>query len=195
MTRTAAWLACALAVAGCGPSQPAAPALPGSAVAAVPAMQKPPARLLAVRRQAPDVAFVTAGGEPVTLERFAGRVVVLNLWATWCAPCIREMPSLDVLAQRAPAIAVVPVSVDVQGLQQAAAFLVRLELVHLQAYHDPDGHLMRRFGVHALPASFVIDREGRIAAVLSGETDWTSGAIRDLLARVRPSDKSNTERL
>ena len=171
-------------LAGCGvqQSEPGA-AGPRSSAQAAPLAAQPP-QLLAVRRSAPDAAFVDAHGKPVKLDQFAGRAVVLNLWATWCAPCVREMPSLDELARRAPSIAVVPVSMDVQGPKPAIAFLERKGLAHLQAYHDPDGQLMRRFGVHGLPASVLIDQHGRVAAVIRGEVDWMSPAIRELLARV-----------
>ena len=103
MKRIASVLACALVVAGCSPSQP------GTQQRAV-SQAKPLQRL-----QAPDAAFVTADGQTVTLQRFTGRVVVLNLWAPWCNPCVREMPSLNALARRAPETAVITVSMDVQG--------------------------------------------------------------------------------
>lgn len=140
--------------------------------------------LLAMRRDTPDASFNDAQGKPVKLDRFAGRTVVLNLWATWCAPCLREMPSLDTLARHAPEVAVVPVSMDAQGPATAVAYLKRAGLDGLEAYHDPEAQLMRRFGVHGLPATVLIDRQGRIAAVIQGEVDWASDSVRELLARV-----------
>lgn len=177
-------LGLAALLAGCGAQQvePGA-AGPRSSAQAAPGAAQPP-QLLAVRHSAPDAAFVDAQGKPVKLDQFAGRAVVLNLWATWCAPCVREMPSLDQLARRVPSIAVVTVSMDAQGPRPAIAFLERRGLTHLQAYHDPDGQLMRRFGVYGLPATVLIDPHGRVATVIRGEVDWTSTAIRELLARV-----------
>ena len=133
---------------------------------------------------APDASFVTAHGKALTLQRFAGQVVVVNLWATWCAPCVREMPSLDALAGRAVETAVVAVSMDVQGPHVAVEFLRRKGLNHLDAYHDPDGRLMRALGVYGLPASVVIDRNGRVAATFQGEVDWNSTDMRHLLTRL-----------
>lgn len=178
-------LACTLVVAGCSPQQPTAAAAHEAATGVTPASRTaPPARLLARRVRAPDAAFLTAGGQAVTLQKFAGQVVVLNLWASWCTPCVREMPSLDALAQRAPDIAVVAVSMDVQGPQVAAEFFRRKRLDHLGAYHDPDARLMRALGVYGLPVSVVIDRQGRVAATIQGEVDWNAAGMRDLLARV-----------
>lgn len=137
----------------------------------------------AQRVPAPDVDFVGDQGRTMTLKQFEGRVVLLNLWATWCAPCVREMPSLDQLAGDEPTLAVVPVSMDLHALN-AVQFLERHGLSNLTSYHDPSGQLMRRFGAHGLPASFVIDREGRIAAVVRGAVDWTSNSMRELLAGI-----------
>ena len=167
-------LTCALVVAGCGPSQ----------MTTSGAQAKPLDRLPAPRLSAPDAAFVTAGGQAVTLQQFAGQVVVLNLWASWCTPCVREMPSLDALAQRAPEIAVVAVSMDVQGPQVASEFLKRKGLDHLNAYHDPDARLMRALGVYGLPVSVVIDRKGRVAATFQGAVDWNAAEMRALLDKV-----------
>ena len=183
MKQRALLLSCALVVAGCSPSQlktrgPLQKAA-GKAAHASWTSNRSPAR----RIQAPDAAFVSAGGNTVRLQQFAGQVVVLNLWASWCAPCVREMPSLNALAARASDLAVVAVSMDVQGPQVATEFFKRKGLNHLDAYHDPDGQLMRALGVYGLPVSVVIDRDGRVAATIQGEVDWNAAAVRDLLAR------------
>ena len=183
-------LACALVVAGCGPSQPTASGAQQATGSGTPApqaigggAQSPHAKPL-VRLLAPNAPFATAGGQAVTLQQFAGQVVVLNLWAPWCNPCVREMPSLDALAVRAPETAVITVSMDVHGPQVASEFLKRKGLDHLGAYYDPDAQLMRALGVFGLPVSVVIDREGRIAATIQGAVDWNSADMRALLARV-----------
>ena len=191
MKRAVSVLTCALVVTGCSPS-PSPPSGSGSGsgprkatVGAAPALQaKSQNHLLARRVRAPDAAFVNAGGNAVTLQRFAGQVVVLNLWASWCAPCVREMPSLNALARRAPETAVVAVSMDVQGPQVACEFFRRKGLDHLDVYHDPDGRLMQALGLYGLPASVVIDRDGQVAAMFQGEVDWNGAEMRELLARV-----------
>ena len=183
MKRPALVLACALVVAGCSPSHPTASGAQqttASGVSGTLASQaKPLERLLA-----PNAAFITEGGQTVTLQKFAGQVVVLNLWAPWCSPCVREMPSLNALAGRAPETAVITVSMDVQGPQVASEFLKRKGLDHLGAYYDPEARLMRALGVFGLPVSVVIDRKGRVAAKIQGAVDWNAADMRALLARV-----------
>ena len=186
--KQAAWvsacaLACAWVVAGCSPSHPTASGAQQVVTSGAPgtlaSQAKPPERLLA-----PDAAFITEGGQAVTLQKFAGQVVVLNLWAPWCNPCVREMPSLNALAGRAPETAVITVSMDVQGPQVASEFLKRKGLDHLGAYYDLEARLMRALGVFGLPVSVVIDRKGRVAATIQGAVDWNSADMRALLARV-----------
>lgn len=178
-------LAGALALlAGCGPSQArvGVDAASGTASAA-----RPPAMpaMPALHGRSPAVTFVAEGGEAVTLDRFAGRIIVLNLWAPWCASCEHELPSLDRLAGQMGAVAVVPVSVDAHhGLAGAERFLQQRALANLAAYHDPDGRVMGLLGARRLPTSFVIDRRGRIAAVVEGAVDWTSEKMLALLLGV-----------
>ena len=191
MKLAASVLACRLVMVGCSPSQPMASKPRQLVAGGAPLLQAKALRtqgtqshLLTRRMPAPAASFVTANGKATTLQRFAGQVVVLNLWATWCAPCVREMPSLNALAGRAAETAVVAVSMDVQGPHVASEFFRRKGLDHLDAYHDPDGQLMRALGVYGLPASVVIDRNGRVAAMFQGEVDWNSTDMRRLLARV-----------
>lgn len=186
---TRAALACLIpALAGCDGAGSASARQSASAAArthAFAAVAAPLPKLLTQRVEAPAVSFAAEGGETITLKRFEGRVVVLSLWARWCLPCMREMPSLDRLAAQMPAVAVVPVSVDAtRGLEGATQFLRQRALTHLAAYHDSDGNMMRLLGAHGLPMSFVIDREGRIAATVEGAVDWTSEPMLALLLGV-----------
>ena len=123
---------------------------------------------------APPEAFTDLAGNPVRLADFQGRVVVLNFWATWCAPCIREMPSLDRLqaALGDRGLSVVAVSIDRAGIKVIRPFAERLGLAHLGLYHDPQGALFRAFGVAGLPATFLIDRNGGILGAYPGAAEW-----------------------
>ena len=140
--------------------------------------------LLERREAAPDLRFTGPGGETLALSRFAGRVVVLNLWATWCAPCVREMPSLDRLAVARPELAVVALSLDAKGPAVAEQFMRQYKLTHLTVYHEGKGEALRLAGARGLPVSFVIDREGRVATIIEGAIDWTSPYMLELLGKV-----------
>jgi len=128
-------------------------------------------------RPAPLTAFTQGDGREITLAAFQGRVVLLNFWATWCAPCVREMPSLDRLqaALRDEGLAVVAVSQDFAGEDMVAPFFRRQNLEHLAIYLDGDGALAKAFGINGLPTTLLIDREGRVVGGLEGPAEWDSG--------------------
>jgi thiol-disulfide isomerase/thioredoxin len=127
-------------------------------------------------KPAPSTAFTQADGSDITLAAFQGRVVLLNFWATWCAPCVREMPSLDRLqaALRDEGLAVVAVSQDFAGKDLVVPFFQRLSLEHLAIYLDSDGALAKAFGIGGLPTTLLIDREGRVVGGLEGPAQWDS---------------------
>ncbi len=162
----------------------------GTATAA-PAAQAPPLEgafadnftLLDPPVPAPPEAFADLAGGRVRLAAFKGRVVLLNFWATWCAPCVREMPSLDRLqaALGARGLSVVAVSLDRAGKEVIEPFRARLGLKHLGLYHDPKAALFRAFGVSGLPTSFLIDRRGRIVGGYPGPAEWDSPEARALI--------------
>jgi len=143
----------------------AAPAPPNDAIILI----APPA-------PAPDIAYVTAAGGAATLQDHRGKVVVLNFWATWCGPCVRELPNLDRLAGGLPAdrFAVLALSTDRGGEAKAAAFLKDLGVANLAADLDPKSKLARALGLRGLPTTFVIDAEGRVVARLEGAAEWDS---------------------
>jgi peroxiredoxin len=133
---------------------------------------------LEVGRPAPHYAAPDLAGDTVRLADLRGSVVVLNVWATWCAPCIREMPSLQRLADRFAdrGLVVVGVSVDADGglaggSADVRAFVERLGLT-FTILHDARGVVERLFGVSGLPMTFVIDRDGRIHQKVLGEREW-----------------------
>ncbi len=134
-------------------------------------------------REAPDEPFDSAGGEALTLADFRGQVVLLNFWATWCAPCVEEMPSLDRLqvALGGEGLAVVALSGDRQGMKVVGPFYEKLGLRHLQIYLDPKNLLPRRLGIRALPTTLVLDRQGRVVAGLQGATTWDAPEVIDFL--------------
>jgi thiol-disulfide isomerase/thioredoxin len=140
--------------------------------------------LLNPPRPAPELGFTTRDGTPRRLADFRGRVVLVNLWATWCGPCVEEMPSLDRLqAKLGPALAVLAISEDRPGESVVAPFLAKLKLDHLAVYLDPANGAIKAFGVQGLPTSFLITRDGRVRAMLEGATAWDNP---EMIAKLRP---------
>ena len=119
--------------------------------------------------------FQDVDGNPVTFADFKGKVTVVNLWATWCAPCKIEMPTLAALAQRYEGrddFAVAVISMDTDRAQEAAKAFIA-ENAPLKYYADPKFQLAFEFpGKGAMPQTMILDREGRVVAVMVGEADW-----------------------
>ncbi len=146
---------------------------------------------------APLEVFQDLAGRRVRLADFAGRVVVLNFWATWCAPCVREMPSLEALqaALRADGLTVVAVSVDRGGADIIKPFAARLGLQEMELYWDAKNTLSKAFGLTGLPTTFIIDRQGRIVGAVQGSAEWGSpeavALVRHYLAPPQVPEKQN----
>jgi len=139
---------------------------------------------------APEIAFTDTAGKPVALADFKGRFVLLNLWATWCQPCLKEMPSLAALQARlGPALTVVAVSEDRGGADIVAPFIARLGLDKLSIYLDPKSAAIHAFAARGLPTSFVIDGGGEVLGKVEGGADWDSDAMRAALAKLLPPAK------
>lgn len=132
---------------------------------------------------APEISFTDLAGAPLDLQAFKGKVVLLNYWATWCAPCVEEMPSLERLQGRLGGddFTVLAVSVDRQGVDIVRPFLDRIGLKQLPIYLDRSGASMRAFTVRGLPTTMLIDREGREVGRLEGMAHWDSPAAEALM--------------
>lgn len=137
----------------------------------------PPPSLAALKLEnppeaAPDVAFTDQMGARHALSTFRGRFVLLNLWATWCAPCVAELPALSRLAAFAPGLRVLPVNMD-RGTVDAAGFL-KSHHVKLPVFRDSDVVMLRSFKAYGLPMTVLIDPQGKIVARAEGPADWDS---------------------
>ncbi len=122
---------------------------------------------------APRVSFADAHGKTLSLADFAGRLVLVNLWATWCAPCRKEMPSLERLQTRlGNKVAILAISEDSGGQKAVAPFVARFGITALKTYLDPTSAVGRAFKVDGLPTSFLIDRRGRVVGHVEGEAQW-----------------------
>jgi thiol-disulfide isomerase/thioredoxin len=124
----------------------------------------------------PAFKFQDADGKERTLADWRGKVVVLNLWATWCLPCRKEMPSLDRLqaAVGSDKFEVVAISVDRKGLEASKKFLTETGVKQLGLYVDATARLTSDLKVVGLPATLLIDREGREIGRLLGSAEWDS---------------------
>jgi thiol-disulfide isomerase/thioredoxin len=125
---------------------------------------------------APDIVFVAADGTQHRLAEFLGHGMVINLWATWCAPCVAEMPSLAVLSKTlAPNdIAVLPLSSDRGGADAVRAFYQEHKITGLPVLLDPRGMAARACHAQGIPTSLIIDAKGRERARLEGSADWST---------------------
>lgn len=128
---------------------------------------------------APRAIFLDENGLPTSIETFKGKIVVLNLWATWCAPCVKEMPSLERLSSRLSneRFAVVAVSQDKGGMAVAKPFLEKLGVRGLSIYSDPTGRLSREYGGRGMPTTFIVGKNGQLIARLEGSADWDTKEI------------------
>ncbi len=134
-------------------------------------------------RPAPPLSFEARDGSPRSLTDFRGRWVLVNLWATWCEPCMREMPSLDRLQGKlGDRLTVLAVSEDRGGAHVVDPFIGKLAIKNLAIYLDPKSLTGQALGVRGLPTSVLIDGEGRIVGQLEGAAEWDSA---DMLAKLR----------
>ncbi len=125
-------------------------------------------------------------GNPLTLADYSGKVVLLNIWATWCPPCRAEMPSLDRLAgaMEGPDFSVIALSTDRGGVERVARFYDDIQIENLGIRHDRSGDFARQAGVLGLPVTLNLDRQGREIARLLGDADWDSPDARAILHRI-----------
>lgn len=124
----------------------------------------------------PGIRFQDAAAKPLSLADFRGKVVLLNLWATWCIPCRTEMPTLDRLQAKlgGAGFVVVPLSIDRKGMTAVESFYREIGIMHLDKYIDSGGEAPGHLGILGLPTTLLIDREGRELGRLVGPSAWDS---------------------
>jgi thiol-disulfide isomerase/thioredoxin len=135
-------------------------------------------------KEAPLQPVDDKNGKPVDLAAtLKGKVVLLNFWATWCAPCIEELPTLDKLEGEmgGDRFQVVAVSVDVRGMEKVGPFWKEKGLTHLAIRLDQRGAMMRAFKTRGLPTTFLIDASGQVRGYLEGGADWSSPEAKALI--------------
>ena len=141
-------------------------------------------------KAAPAVIFRDVEGGETDLTEFRGVPLLVNLWATWCAPCVKELPTLDRLAaahNEEGTLEVVAISQDMAPQGSVTAFLDRLKVARLGPYQDPKMALSGALGVDVLPTTILYDADGREVWRYVGDLDWTGAEAARLLAEARPA--------
>ena len=138
-------------------------------------------------RRLPPLGFRDATGKPKTLADWQGRTVLLNLWATWCVPCRKEMPALDALQRElgGPRFEVVAVNIDTRDPEKPKAWLAETGIKDLAYYADPTANVFQELKLigkaFGMPTTLLVDPSGCEVASLAGPAEWASG---DALALV-----------
>ena len=134
----------------------------------------------------PDFTFLDGAGKERSLKDWRGRVVLLNIWATWCLPCRKEMPDLERLQAElgSTTFEVVALSVDRGGLEASKKFLDQIKVTKLGLYADPSGRAGSTLKVIGMPATLLIDAEGREIGRLLGPAEWHSEDAKALVRAV-----------
>ena len=127
---------------------------------------------------APEASFTDADGKPVSLADFKGKPAVVNLWATWCQPCLKEMPSLERLqAELDGKLTVAAVSEDRGGAKLVGPFVAAMGLKKLTVYLDPKADLGHALNARGLPTSVVLNAEGLVIGRVEGAAEWDSAKM------------------
>ena len=140
---------------------------------------------------APTVKFKDPDGGEFDLARFKGTPVLVNLWASWCAPCIKELPTLQQLEQaqaKEGKLAVIAVSQDMAPQGSVDEFLAERDLGRFAAYHDADMNLTSALNIQIMPTTILYDAQGREVWRYVGDLDWTGAEAARLFAELdRPT--------
>lgn len=178
------WIAPLILLAACHKEKaPAATNEDLESAAAVPGLSRSQAG-----KAAPDTAFTDPDGEEVSIASFAGKPVLVNLWASWCVPCVKELPTLEKLRDGQSAVQVIAVSQDMGPAASVAAFLDKHGVGEFAAFQDSKMALSGALGAEILPTSVLYDAKGREIWRFVGDLDWTSAEAAKLLAEAKGAE-------
>ncbi|WP_169543487.1 TlpA disulfide reductase family protein [Sneathiella aquimaris] len=139
-----------------------------------------------------DFSFIDGDGKTHQLSDYRGKTLLLNFWATWCAPCRKEMPAIDRLQGEMGSddFTVLAIGQDLQGIEKVKKFLKALNIKHLGAYNDKTVTSGRSTGVFGLPATLILDKNGREFGRLIGPAEWDSEEAKNLIRYVMENPSS-----
>lgn len=144
--------------------------------------------------QPPDISFHDPGKQEIFWQDFEGDHVLVNFWATWCAPCVLELPSLNKLKDRFEdnGLKVIAISLDKQrSHDQIKAFLLYRGIGDFAAYFDHSGMMERQLGLRGIPTSYLLDPNGNILTIFEGDADWDSPSARQYFRNVLSMEPSS----
>ncbi len=135
---------------------------------------------------APDLKFTDAAGKPLSLASYRGSGLVVNVWATWCGPCVAELPTFAAISQSLAKskILVLPISVDMDGLKTVQAFYTSHDIKNLPILLDPTGDAPALLNTDGIPVSIIVNPEGKLVGRLDGSASWNSPATVALLRQL-----------
>ena len=137
-----------------------------------------------------SVTYFDEAGQETDLATYSGKTVVLNFWATWCAPCRKEMPSLSKLQSKLgdDTFEVVTIATMRNSPKSIQSFFEKIDVQNLSQHNDPNGALSRSMGVLGLPTTLIISKSGEEVGRLLGDADWGSADAIELLSRIKAED-------
>ena len=153
-------------------------------------------RIVGVGDRAPDFTLAALDGGELALSELRGDVVILHFWATWCPPCLPELPTLLRFSRTfGEGVHLIAASVDTGGVKEMEEFLHKNDLASLPVRLDPGGQVARRYGTVKFPETYIIDREGVVSDKVIGPLDWASSAARGRIERLlTPSVDGRSDR-
>jgi peroxiredoxin len=127
--------------------------------------------------RAPEFSILADNGRAVSRSDFGGRLLVLNFWATWCPPCVSEMPALSEFQKSFAAAGVVVLGISVDRNERAYRSLLAKQKVAFLTARDPEARVSASFGTFKYPETYLIDRDGKVVQKIIGAADWTDAAM------------------
>lgn len=131
---------------------------------------------------APSFKITTDSGKTVTLDNFGGKLLVLNFWASWCAPCVEETPSLEEFARESAPDGVVVLGVSIDGNEKRYRSFIQHFGISFETARDPEANISSRYGTFQIPETYLIDRHGKVIEKVISNQNWMDP---DFLAQVR----------
>jgi len=129
------------------------------------------------------VPFKDSKGSAVDFSQYKGKVIMVNMWATWCPPCVRELPAIERLSTKFDSndFEILPISIDLEGKDKVEPFLKELGMEAFNSYYDEEQKLSRVFPLDTIPATFILNKDGELLAFVRTFVDWDDKKAEELI--------------